>query len=93
MWTALELVTSMPQPLKGIKVPEVEATSPVHEGFGESCHPDQRVDYEGKPPHLGDAVQMIYSIKSDWGLRPAKVFWGGWAYGVDSSAGKFELRP
>jgi hypothetical protein len=72
--TVLELVMSEPQPLKGIEVHEVEATAHVHEGFGETCHPDQWVDYEGKPSRLGDVIWVICLIKSDWGLRPAKVF-------------------
>jgi hypothetical protein len=40
MWAALELVTGKPQPLKCVKVHEVEATTPIHEGFGEPGHPD-----------------------------------------------------
>jgi hypothetical protein len=88
MWAALELVTSRPQPLEGIKVQEVEATAPVDEGFGESGCPDQWVDYEGKPPQLGGTIQVVCLIKSDRGLGPVKVFWGGRAYGVDCPAGK-----
>jgi hypothetical protein len=34
---------------------------------------------------------MIYSIKSDRGLRPAMVLWDSQAYGVDRLARKFEL--
>jgi hypothetical protein len=36
---------------------------------------------------------MIYSIKSDRGLRPAMVLWDSQAYGVDRPARKFELTP
>jgi hypothetical protein len=34
VWAAIELVTSKPQPLKGVKVHEVEAIAPIQEGFG-----------------------------------------------------------
>jgi hypothetical protein len=50
VWAALELVLGEPQPLKAIEVHEVEVAALVHEGLGESGCPDQRVDYEGKPP-------------------------------------------
>jgi hypothetical protein len=53
MWAALELVLGMPQPLEGIEVHEGEATAPIHEGFGEPGHPDQRVNYEGNLLGLG----------------------------------------
>jgi hypothetical protein len=34
---------------------------------------------------------MICTIKCDRGLRPAKVFWGGWTYDIDRLARKFKL--
>jgi hypothetical protein len=49
----LELVPGKPQPLKGVKVNEVDVAAPIHEGFGLLGHPDQRVDYEGNHPGLG----------------------------------------
>jgi hypothetical protein len=52
----LQLVPSNPQPLKGVKVYEVEAAAPIRVGFGEPSPPDQRVDYVEKPPRLGDIV-------------------------------------
>jgi hypothetical protein len=73
MWAALKLFTGKPQPLKGVKVHEVEATAPINEGFGEPGHPDQQVDYEGKPPWLRVVVWVVCSIKSDRGLRPVQV--------------------
>jgi hypothetical protein len=73
MWATLELVRSKPQPLEGVMVPEVQATAPIHEGFGEPGHPDQRDDYEGKPPRLRDTVWVVRSVESDWRLRPAQV--------------------
>jgi hypothetical protein len=68
MWAALKLILGKPQPFEGVKLHEVEAASPIHETFGELGHPDQWVDYEGKPSKLGDTVRVIHSIKSDWGL-------------------------
>jgi hypothetical protein len=65
----LELVSSKPQPLNDVKVHEVEATTPIHEGFGKPGRPDQWVEYEGKPPRLRDAVWVVRLVKSDWGLR------------------------
>jgi hypothetical protein len=50
MWAALEQITGKPQHLKGVKVHKVEATAPIHECLGEPGRPDQRVNYEGKPP-------------------------------------------
>jgi hypothetical protein len=47
---ALELIRGKPQTLKGIKVHEVEAVAPVHEGLGKPGCPGQRVNDEGKPP-------------------------------------------
>jgi hypothetical protein len=63
MWAALELLTNKPQPLKGIEVHEVKATTPIHGGFGEPCHPDQRVGYEGKLPWLRDVVRVTIRSK------------------------------
>jgi hypothetical protein len=40
MWATLELVMGKPQPHKGVKIHEVEATAPIHEGFDEPSHPD-----------------------------------------------------
>jgi hypothetical protein len=91
MWATLELVSTKPQALKGVKVHEVEVTAPIHEGLGESCRPDQQIDYEGKRPQLRDAVWVVHSVKSDWGLRPAQTLWDRRAYIIDCSADKFEL--
>jgi hypothetical protein len=33
---------------------------------------------------------VICSVKSDWGLKPVKVLFGGRAYGVDNPTGKLE---
>jgi hypothetical protein len=70
VWVALELVMGKPQPLNGVKVHEVEAAAPIHEGLSEPGPPDQRNDNEGKPPRLRDAIQVVPSVKSDRGLRP-----------------------
>jgi hypothetical protein len=48
-----------PHPLEGVKGHEVEAIAPIHEGLGEPSHPDQRVNYEGKPPQLRDAIRVV----------------------------------
>jgi hypothetical protein len=47
VWAALELVLDEPQSLKGVKVYEVEATAPIHEGLSEPGCPNQRVNNEG----------------------------------------------
>jgi hypothetical protein len=74
-----------------VKVHGVKATDPIHEGFGEPGHPDQRVNYEQKPHRLGDTIHVIHPIESDWGLKPVKVVQGSWGYGVDRPARKIEL--
>jgi hypothetical protein len=58
VWATLELLTSKPLPLRGVKVHEVEAAAPVHEGLSELGHPDLWVDNEGKPPRLRDAIRV-----------------------------------
>jgi hypothetical protein len=50
VWATLELVWGKPQPFERVKVHEIEATAPIHEGLGEPGSPDQRVDDEGKSP-------------------------------------------
>jgi hypothetical protein len=45
-----------PQSFEDVKVHEIEATAPVHEGLGELGCPDQRVNDEGKSPWLEDAI-------------------------------------
>jgi hypothetical protein len=57
MWAALELIPGKPQPVKGVEVHEVEPTVDIHESFGEPGHPDQWVDYEGKPSSLRNTIQ------------------------------------
>jgi hypothetical protein len=89
----LELIPGEPQPFEGVEVHEVETTAPIHEGLGESGCPDQWVDYEGELSRLGNTVQVIRPIESDWGLRSVKVLWGSRAYGVDCPACKLELTP
>jgi hypothetical protein len=74
-----------------IELHEVEATAPIHESFGEPSHPDQRVDYEGKPSRLGYIVRVIRLIKSDWGLELVMVLRRNKAYGADRPTYKFEL--
>jgi hypothetical protein len=91
VWATLELVTGMPQPLKGVEVHEVEAVAPIHEGLSDPGRPDQWIDNEGKPPRHRDAIQVVRSVKSDQGLGPVQVLWDRSAYGVDCSVGKFEL--
>jgi hypothetical protein len=59
VWAALELVPGESQPLKGVEVHEIEAAAPIHEGLSEPSCPDQRVDDEGKPPWLRDAIRVI----------------------------------
>jgi hypothetical protein len=73
VWAALELVTGKPQPLKGVEVHEVESATPIHEGLSEPDRPDQRIHNEGKLPRHRDAIQVVHSVKSDQGLRPAQV--------------------
>jgi hypothetical protein len=48
VWATLELVQGKPQSFKRVKVHEIEATTPIHEGFGEPGCLNQRVDDEGK---------------------------------------------
>jgi hypothetical protein len=81
------------QPLKGVEVHVVETAVSIHEGLTEPGHPDQRVDNEGKPARLGDAIRVVCSVKSDRGLGPAQLLWGHYAYGVDCSASRLELAP
>jgi hypothetical protein len=50
LWAALELVLGESQSLKGVEVHEVEATTHIHEYFGQLGHSDQRVNDKGKPP-------------------------------------------
>jgi hypothetical protein len=64
---------------------------PIHEGFGESGRPYQRVDHEWKPPQLRDAIRVVHSIKSNQRLRPVQVLQDRWAYDIDYPASKFEL--
>jgi hypothetical protein len=85
------VVTGKPQPFKGAEVHEVEAATPIHVGLGEPSRPNQRVDYEGKPPWLGDPIRMIHSIKGDWRLGPVQVLQDRRAHDVDCPANKFEL--
>jgi hypothetical protein len=66
----LELVTGKTQPLKGVKIHEVEAAAPIHAGLILLGRPDQWVNNEGKPPWLRDAIGVVRSVKSDRGLRP-----------------------
>jgi hypothetical protein len=73
VWATLELVTGKPQPLEGVEVHEVEATTPIHEGLGEPSRPNQWVDYEGKPPWLWDAIRVVHSVKSDQRFRAVWV--------------------
>jgi hypothetical protein len=91
VWVGLELVLGKAQHLKGIEVHEVEAAAPVHEGIGEPCCTDQRVNDEGKPPWLGDAIRVIRSVESDRRFRPAQVLWHRRAHRVDHPAGELEF--
>jgi hypothetical protein len=91
MWATKELIPCEPQPFEGDEVHEVEAIAPIYEGLGEPSRLDQRVNSEGKPPRLGDTVQVIHPIESDWRLGLAKVLQCSWAYGVDRPACKLEL--
>jgi hypothetical protein len=91
VWAALELVLGESQSLKGIEAHEVEATAPIHECFGEPGHPVQRVDDKGKPLCLGDAIRVVRSVKSDWGLGPAQALWDQHTHGVDHPASELEL--
>jgi hypothetical protein len=74
------------QSFEGVEVHEFEAATPIHEGFGELGHPDQRIDYERKPSRLGDTIRVVRPIKSDRGLGPAKVLRGSRAHDVNCSA-------
>jgi hypothetical protein len=40
MCATLELVPGKAQSFKGVEVHEIEVTAAIHEGFGESGHPD-----------------------------------------------------
>jgi hypothetical protein len=91
VWPALELVPSEPQCLKSVEVHEVEAAAPIHESLSEPGCPNQRVDNEGKPPSLRDAVRVVHLVKSDRGFRPMQVFQEHHAHGIDCPVGKFEL--
>jgi hypothetical protein len=93
MHAALELIPGESQSVKGVGVHEVEAIAPIHEDFGEPGHPNQWVNYEGKPSWLGDTVWVVHSIKGDQGIRPAKVLLGSRAHGVNRPACEFELVP
>jgi hypothetical protein len=93
VWAALELVADKPQPLEGVEGHEVEATAPIHEGLGESSHPDQLINYEGKPPRLWDAFRVVRPVKSDQRFEPMQVLQDRRAYGVDCSVGMFDLMP
>jgi hypothetical protein len=47
-----------PNPSK-VSVHEVEAAPPIHKGLSESGCPDQRINNEGKPPRLRDAIRVV----------------------------------
>jgi hypothetical protein len=66
-------------------VQEVEAAASIHEGLSEPGHPDQRVNNEGKPRQLGDAIQVVRLVKSDRGLRLVQGLRDRCAYGIDCS--------
>jgi hypothetical protein len=74
VWATLELVLGEPQPLKGVEVHEVEVAASIHEGLSKPGLPDQRIDIEGKPPRLRDAIQVVHLVKSDLGFGPTQVF-------------------
>jgi hypothetical protein len=76
--------------LKGVEVPEVEATAPIHECFGELGHPDEWVNNKGKPPWLEDAILIIHPVKIDWGFGPAQVLWDRPTHGVDHPTSELE---
>jgi hypothetical protein len=69
----MELTLGESQSLKGVEVHEVEATTPIHECFGEPGRPDQWVDDKEKPPWLGDSIQVVCPVESDWRFRLAQV--------------------
>jgi hypothetical protein len=70
VWAALEVVLGESQSHQCVEVHEVEAIAPIHKGLSEPGCPDQRVEDEGKPPWLGDAIRVVHPIKSDRGFRP-----------------------
>jgi hypothetical protein len=74
-----------------VEVHEVEGTATIQEGLSEPGRPDQRIDNEGKPPWLRDAIQVVRSIKSDQRLRLVQVLWDRCAYGIDYTTSKLEL--
>jgi hypothetical protein len=91
VWAALELVPGEPRPLKGVKVHEIKATAPIHEGITESGCPNKWVDNEGGPSRLRDAIWVVRLVKIVWGFGPAEVLQDRHAHGIDGLAGEFEL--
>jgi hypothetical protein len=91
VWTTLELVLGESQSLKGVEVHEVEVIAPIQECFGEPGHPDQQVDYKGKPPWLREAIWVVRPIKSDWGFKPTQVLRDRCTHRIDCPPGELEL--
>jgi hypothetical protein len=90
VWPAFELVPCEPQPIKGVEVPEVEATASIHGGLSEPGCPDQRVNNERKHSWLRDAIQVACPVKIDQGFGPVQVLWDCLTHGIDCTASEFE---
>jgi hypothetical protein len=80
----------VPQSLNGVEVHEVEAATSTQEGLSEPGCPDQWVDDEAKPPSLGDAIWVVYPVKSDQEFGPAQVLRDCRTHEVDRPTDEFE---